>query len=243
LINKRSKQLIRLQVELVKSRQLSAIGTLAATVAHELRNPLADIAITTHRIKKATQDPFIEEMLTNISGRVLESDQIINNILMYAKTPTMHYETVKINDILKLSIDVEAQNYPIGKITINEKIDRTKDLSVDVDPVRIKEVLHNILHNALEAVHKDTGIIEIESNVKGPLVSILIKDNGEGIARKDLKNITRPFFTTKVKGTGLGLVVCKQFITLHGGSLTIKSTKGKGTTVDIRLPIRRQKDA
>ena len=243
LINKRSRQLSRLQVELVKSRQLSAIGILAATVAHELRNPLADIAITIHRIKKETQDPFVEEMLTNISERVLESDQIIGNILMFAKTPTMNYETVKINDILKLTIDVEAQNFPLGKITINEKIDSTKDLSIDVDPVRIKEVFRNILHNALEAVHKDTGIIEIESNVKGPLVSILIKDNGEGIAKKDLKNITRPFFTTKVKGTGLGLVVCKQFLTLHSGSLTIKSTKGKWTTVDIRLPLNKPKDA
>jgi signal transduction histidine kinase len=75
------------------------------------------------------------------------------------------------------------------------------------------------------------------------MVSILIKDNGEGIAKKDLKNITNPFFTTKAKGTGLGLVVCKQVLMLHSGSLTIKSVEGKGTTVTVTLPIRKKENA
>ena len=243
MINKRSKALIRLQMELVKSRHLSAVGTLAATVAHELRNPLADIAISIHRIKKAIKDPLVEEILAGINTRVLESNQIINDILMYSKTTIVRYEPVKINDILLSSIDEQAQNFPIGKITINEKIDRTKDLIIEADPIRIKEVFHNILHNALDAVHKDTGIIEVETDIKDSLVSILIKDNGEGIAKKDLKNITNPFFTTKAKGTGLGLVVCKQVLMLHSGSLTIKSVEGKGTTVAVTLPIHKKENA
>ena len=75
------------------------------------------------------------------------------------------------------------------------------------------------------------------------MVSILIKDNGEGISKKDLKNVASPFFTTKTKGTGLGLVVCKQVVDAHKGSLTIKSDKGKGTTVTITLPIDKKENA
>jgi two-component system sensor histidine kinase HydH len=242
MISKRSKDMLRLQVQLVRSKHLSAIGTLAATIAHELRNPLADIALSTHRIKKMTNDPRVEEVLTGIDARVSESDQIINNILMYSKTTMTHFEPVKINDILRGCIADEAQKFPNAKIAVNEKMDCTNDLSIEADPLRIKEAFLNILDNAFEAVNPDTGIIEIESDIHNSRISVLIKDNGEGIAKKDLKNVTSPFFTTKAKGTGLGLAVCKQVVTLHGGSMTIKSAKGIGTTVAVTLPIHRRKD-
>ena len=243
IINKRSKDLMLLQLELVRSKHLSVIGTMAATVAHELRNPLADIAVSIHRIKKIIKDPLVEEILTIISSRVSESDQIINNILKYSKETKNRREHVKINDIIRSAIDEEAQKLTIGKISIKDKIDCTKDLTIEADPVQIKEVFQNVLHNALEAVHSDTGIIEIETNVDKSMVSILIKDNGEGISKKDLKKVGSPFFTTKTKGTGLGLMVCKQVVGAHKGSLNIKSDAGVGTTVTIKLPKIQKKDA
>ena len=89
----------------------------------------------------------------------------------------------------------------------------------------------------------DTGLVEIETNVDGSMVSILFKDNGEGISKKDLKNVASPFFTTKTKGTGLGLMVCQQVVRAHKGSLIIKSDKGIGTAVTITLPCPKEKDA
>jgi signal transduction histidine kinase len=241
IIDKRSKDLMRLQLELVRAKHLSVIGTMAATVAHELRNPLADISIGIHRIKKIIKDPTVEEILTGISSRVSESDQIINNILKYSKETKAHCKPVKINDILRSVIDEAVQKLTIGKISIKDKIDGTKDLTIEADPVQIKEVFQNVLHNAVEAVHSDTGIIEIETNVDKSMVSILIKDNGEGISKKDLKNVASPFFTTKTKGTGLGLMVCKQVVGAHKGSLIIKSDKRIGTTVTITLPVSQEK--
>jgi two-component system CheB/CheR fusion protein len=243
MIIKRSNDLMHLQLELVRAKHLSVIGTMAATVAHELRNPLADIAISIHRIRKIIKDPLVEEILTGISSRVSESDEIIDNILKYSKKTKARCEPVKINDILRSSIDDEAQRVPAGKISIKDKIDCTKDLIIEADPVQIKEVFQNVLHNAVEAVHMDTGIIEIETNIDKFMVSILIKDNGEGISKKDLKNGASPFFTTKTKGTGLGLMVCKQLVEAHKGFLIIKSDKGMGTAVTITLPIDKKKDA
>jgi two-component system CheB/CheR fusion protein len=243
MINKRSKELLRLQEKLVRARHLSAIGTLAATVAHELRNPLADIAVSTHRIKKISKDRVVEKILNGINARVLESNQIITDILSYSKTVITHFEPVQINDILKVALDEEAQNPRAARISIHKKIDRTKDLSIDADPARLKEVFRNVLHNAVDAVQVDTGRIELDSDVRNSVVVVRIKDNGEGIAKKDLKNVVRPFFTTKAKGTGLGLAVSKQVVVLHGGSITFKSVKGKGTTVEVTLPVQRQKDA
>ena len=243
MINKRSKELVRLQVELVRAKHLSAVGTLAATVAHELRNPLADIALSAYRIKKIIKNPIANEILTDISARVLESNQIISNILMYSRTPIAHYAPVKINDILRDSVAVEVKKFPRRKISIKEEIDSTKDTVIEADPVQLKEVFRNILNNAIEAVSKSAGRIMITSEVINSDVVILIKDNGEGIAKKDLKNISNPFFTTKVKGTGLGLAVCKQVVMLHNGSIAITSVKGKGTTVAVTLPIYQKKNA
>ena len=137
------------------------------------------------------------------------------------------------------SLDEQRKTFQIGKIAIYERLDRTKNLLIDIDPVRINEVFRNILHNAFEAVSVDTGIVEIESRIDNLMVSVLIKDNGVGIARKDLKLVASPFFTTKVKGTGLGLSVCKQVIMLHSGSMTIKSSKKTGTMVTVKLPIKK----
>ncbi|MBF0217544.1 MAG: PAS domain-containing protein [Candidatus Omnitrophica bacterium] len=236
LIAKRTRELLALQVKLVRSRHLAAVGALAATVAHELRNPLADIALSVHRIKKLTKDPLKIKILSGISGRVFESDQIINNILMYSKTPITNYETVRINDILRSSIGKVTEKYPTRKISTTWGIDPTKDLFIDADPVRMKEVFQNVLHNAVESVSEGEVMINVVTQVSGAKVTVRIKDNGEGMSRKDLKNISNPFFTTKTKGTGLGLAVCKQVVMLHGGAITFKSAPGKGTTVAITLP-------
>ena len=91
----------------------------------------------------------------------------------------------------------------------------------------------------------NTGIIEVETRLEADRsdVVVLIKDNGKGIEKKNLKNITTPFFTTKAKGTGLGLAICKQVVMLHKGTMRIESSPGKGTGVEITLPIHDKKNA
>jgi len=229
--------------ELESAKRLSDIGVLAATVAHELRNPLASIELSAYHIKRTTKDPRIEGDISSIKKCLSESDQIINNILLYSKLKTSCLRAVKINNILKECIDEAKGRFPRKNIAINVKTDLIKDLSIRVDSLQIKEVFNNILNNAFDAFNKNSGIIDIESQVNDSTVSILIKDNGEGIEKKHLDKIFDPFFTTKTQGTGLGLAVCNLAIKLHHGLIVIESDKAKGTTVIVTLPIGKQKDA
>jgi signal transduction histidine kinase len=103
--------------------------------------------------------------------------------------------------------------------------------------VQIKEVLSNLLHNACDAIGgKSTGVIVIAGRQKEGFVEISIKDNGQGIPKEVLARLFDPFFSTKARGTGLGLSVCKQIIHYHGGQIAIESEVGRGATVTISLP-------
>ncbi|MBF0522885.1 MAG: PAS domain-containing protein [Candidatus Omnitrophica bacterium] len=243
LIKAGSEELVGLQTKLERSKYLSDIGTLAATVAHELRNTLAAINAAAYSIRRKIKDPSVEGSLNNINKKIIEGGQIINNVLLYSKIKTSDFKSVKINDIFDLCVnDVKTIALSRG-IAITNNLDDTKDLFIEADSVQIQEVFCNILNNALDAVSKDSGKIEIESKVNGSIVSVSIKDNGEGIEKEHLEKVIDPFFTTKAKGTGLGLAVCNQIILLHDGSLVIESEKGKGTTVKITLPIHRKNNA
>lgn len=237
LVQERTKELVEAQVEVERAKRLSDIGVLAATVAHELRNPLTSIGLSAYRIKKMIKDPRAEEDLNTIDKRVSEADQIINNVLSYSKIKIGAFQTVKINSILKECTDEAMGRIPGKTIVVNVKIERTEGLSIDASPLQMKEVFSNILNNAFDALNKNAGIIDIESQVNDSTVSIFIKDNGEGIDKEHLNKVFDPFFTTKTKGTGLGLAVCYRLIMLHNGSISIESDKGKGTTVTITLPI------
>jgi PAS domain S-box-containing protein len=243
LVEEKAQELTSAQKEIDRAKRLSDIGTLAATVAHELRNPLADIGLSIYQIKKTIKDPRIEGRLNAIDKRILEADHIINNVLSYSKIKIGRVQPVKINSILEECIGSGRERFSGQKITVNVKIDTTKDLSIDADPLQLKEVFGNVLNNAFDALNKNAGSIDIGSQVNGSTVSISIRDNGEGIEREHLKKVLEPFFTTKSRGTGLGLAVCNQIILLHNGAIRIESDKGKGTIVTITLPVEKQRNA
>jgi len=239
MVDKRSRALLDLRMKLERKQRLSDVGTLAATVAHELRNTLAAINVAAYNIRRKMKDPRAEESLRSIEKKVSEGAQIINNILRYSKISTPRFEWVEINGIMRECLHELTERFAAQGISVNEKLGFTEELSVEVDPVQLKEVFFNILYNAIDAVGKKAGKIEIESKATGSAVSVVIKDNGEGMEKKHLKKAADPFFTTKAKGTGLGLAVCKQMLALHDGSLGIESDKGKGAAVRVTIPIRR----
>ncbi|MEI6423100.1 MAG: PAS domain-containing protein, partial [Lentisphaerota bacterium] len=236
LVREKSVELMENQLELERSKRLSDIGTLAATVAHELRNPLSGISVAAAVIKRGNADKPVERQLQRIDIMVAESGQIIDNLLFYSRLKSKHRKTLDVHSLLEECIDI-LQQVHIGKnIVISKHIAALKNVTICADPGQIREVFANILNNSADAVPEHGGEIDVKARIYHGLIKIHITDNGIGIAKKDMKKVFDPFFTTKAKGTGLGLTVCMQIVKMHGGFINIKSGNGKGTSLIITLP-------
>jgi signal transduction histidine kinase len=244
MVEERTRQLLDARLELEKARRLSDIGTLAATVAHELRNPLATITMAAYNIKKKAKNPLLEKYLENIRKKVQESDQIINNLLFYSRLKSPQYEDMPLNKIIGECVRLcRNQSGIMKQLSIMKKISPTDHLAIEADPLQIKELFSNILNNACDAVPVEGGKIEIVTESNADHVTIRVRDNGTGIDKQHMEKIFDPFFTTKAKGTGLGLSVCRQIVDLHGGTIRIESERSKGTSFIILLPARRQRES
>ncbi|MDD4899613.1 MAG: PAS domain S-box protein, partial [Candidatus Omnitrophica bacterium] len=237
-VAERTEELIRAQNELVEKKRLSDIGTLSATVAHELRNPLAAIKMATYNIRRKANNPQLDRHLANIDTKVSESEQIINNLLFYSRLKMPHFENTNIYEVLNECISSVAERFDKYQVLVKKDLKQLQGIMAQVDQLQVKEVFNNILNNAYDAFADHKGEIEVASSVDDSMISIYFKDNGEGIDKEYLERLFNPFFTTKAKGTGLGLAVCMQVMSLHNGKINIESEKGKGTTVTVIVPVR-----
>jgi len=240
MVSKRTEELLKVRKELEDSKRLSEIGTLAATVAHELRNPLGVIRAAAYNIKrKSKEDVLFKSHLNNIEKKISESDQIIKNLLSYSRIRMPKRENISCNKLFSESIEHIKEKYNTWNVEIKHKCNCKEDSFIYADPLQMSELHLNILDNAYQAFSNKHGIIEINGiyDKEANAFTINITDNGEGIAKDDLDKVFEPFFTRKSKGVGLGLTVCKQIVDLHRGTINIQSSKGKGTSVRITLPI------
>jgi signal transduction histidine kinase len=237
LVKGKTEELLRVQKELVDAKHLSEIGALAATIAHELRNPLAAIRTAAYNIRRKAQERNLVSHLDNIEKKVLESDQIINNLLSYSRIRTPHLERVDIHELLEECVKAAKDRFQKYKVKVSKKCTCKKGDFLRVDPLHMKELFNNILNNSYESFAQKAGVILIQADYRPRgNFTISFTDNGIGISEANLNRVSQPFFTTKSKGTGLGLTVCYQLVSLHNGSLEIKSEVGKGTTVIVTLP-------
>lgn len=237
MVRDRTRELLRAELALENAKRLSDIGSLSATVAHELRNPLGVIRTAVYNIRRKSQNPLLESHISNIEKKVLESDHIINNLLGYSRIKMPQAEKVKLHVILDECIGFAAERYEKKNIALKKSIEPMNDVVVSVDPFQIREVFNNILDNACQAVSSSGGTLSVSADTSRPdVVSIRFKDNGPGIAAEDMGKIFEPFFTKKSKGTGLGLTVCREMLHLNGGEIVVASKVGKGTTFTITVP-------
>ncbi|MGA1842878.1 MAG: PAS domain S-box protein [bacterium] len=262
-VREKTEELIRAQEKLQNAKRLSDIGILAATVAHELRNPLAVIQTASYNIRRKNRNPLLDKHLDNIKKCISESNQIINNLLFYSRIKNPKHEKINIYDILDECIVLQEERFYKENLFIHKDIKSLKDIYIDADRLQMKELFINILNNAYDALTENVveniswdtggngggnsinngGRIEIVASCNGSnFIKMYFKDNGSGISNGDLNRVFEPFFSKKSKGTGLGLTVCNQIVCLHEGKIEIDSEKGKGTTITIRLPIKRGKD-
>jgi signal transduction histidine kinase len=222
--------------KLHQSKRLSDLGLLAATVAHELRNPLSVIQAALYNIDRKKENIPIESQIKTIEKKIIESEQIISNLLSYAKIKMPNLEKVNILQFIDESIDAVKISFTNDDIKIVKDISADFNNFINVDSHQIKEVFTNLILNAFQSMDKKKGLIHIAAKNDNESMEIVIADNGSGIKKSDLVKVFEPFFTRKTKGTGLGLSLCREIINLHNGSIAIESKLTKGTSIFIKLP-------
>ncbi|HVO37095.1 MAG TPA: PAS domain S-box protein [Candidatus Acidoferrum sp.] len=233
-VKERTKELVEAQTKLLKTERLAAIGELAGMVGHDLRNPLTGIAGAAYYLK-AKYTPNIDcrgrDMLEIIEKDIEHANKIINDLLEYSREMKLKLVETDPKSMLK-----EA----IASMQIPENIkvlDKTSsELKIKVDTERMRRVLMNIIKNAVDAMPKG-GNLTVKSEKIGEKMIMSFSDNGIGMPKEVLNKIWTPLFTTKAKGMGFGLPICKRIVEGHGGRISAESKVRKGTTFTITMPI------
>jgi signal transduction histidine kinase len=234
-VQERTEELLKTQRELKQASRLADIGTLAATVAHELRNPLGVIQLSAYNLKKEKNGVANSSHLINIEKKIWEGNEIINNLLNYARIKIPNFEKIAVKSLLDECVYAVQGRFQEKGIMIEKRFSsEVGDIQADMNQTR--EIFMNILNNACQAYLRSAGKVEVLAEDEGDMIKVIVKDHGVGIAKEDLNRIFDPFFTRKSKGTGLGLTICNELINLNEGKIEISSELGQGTSVTISLP-------
>ncbi|MGE0267092.1 MAG: MASE1 domain-containing protein [Candidatus Omnitrophota bacterium] len=239
LVDEGFKQLSRAQQKLKQHNRLAGLGTLAATVAHELRNPLGVIQLASHNLKRKNKELENNKHLQNIEKKIFESNQIINNLLNYSSIKQPKHDLLNICEILDECVQAVMASVDNSQIHLYKEYPKDLECLIEADPFQIREIFNNILMNAVQSLKDHQGEICLQIMPAADSVSISIMDTGIGIDPADLSEIFQPFFTRKSKGTGLGLAICSELVNLHNGKIEVTSKIGGGTTMTVTLPKKR----
>jgi two-component system NtrC family sensor kinase len=208
-------------------------------VAHDLRNPLQGIAASAYYVKKKTEgngDEKLSAMIKYIEDSVKYSDKIIRDLLDYSGEQKVAFSETDPSSLIKQALSRTA--IP-EKIKLNDKTEDNPKIQVDVDA--LKRVIRNLINNAFDAM-PDGGTLTITSKKNKDNLEIKFADTGVGIPREKMERLWTPFVTTKAKGMGLGLPMCKRIVDAHHGNMLVETQSGKGTTVTLLLPLQPQKE-
>jgi len=207
--------------------------------AHEIRNPLGVMKLATYSLRKTTKKRNEKALthLRHIDEKIEESNKIIHDMLVFARGTMINKRSVDVNELISKTCAENSETIRAAGIVIKEELSANLPL-IQADPVHIGEVLCNIATNAAQAMAKTKKKeLTVRSYQKGKNVVIEMRDTGSGISKEDLKHLGEPFFSTKVKGIGLGLYITYEIVKKHGGKIQVSSEKGKGTLFTVSLPI------
>ncbi len=228
----------KLEEETKRSERLSALGNLAAGVAHEIRNPLNTIAIASQRLKSEFQvetgKSEYENFLKSIIDETKRLNNIVNQFLSLTKAQKLSLVPVNIREFLEELLNLVKLEAGEKKISLNNNFKAEANLRIDRE--EMKKALLNITLNAIQATEAG-GKISVVTSKSNDNFLIKIADSGKGIPKEDLSKIFQPYFTTKERGTGLGLSIAHRIISDHRGKIEVESEVGKGTTFFIYLPL------
>jgi two-component system sensor histidine kinase HydH len=219
-----------------KSRYLNSIGSLAAGVAHEIRNPLSSIKGFAVYFKERLSGNKDDQQTADIMiGEVERLNRVVSQLIEFARPLELKRQNVQIAELVQHAVKLIAADAQKKQISI--EIEAAAEIPpVEVDSDKIKQVFLNIFLNSLAAL-QDGGKLKIKLSSRANNLEVIISDNGAGIEKMDLPRIYDPYFTSKPAGTGLGLAVVQKIMEAHGGNISLESVVGKGTEVFLNFPI------
>ncbi|CAI2718716.1 GAF domain-containing protein [Nitrospina watsonii] len=262
LVNKlleSNRELLSTKEQLIQSEKLAALGELSAEVAHEIKNPLVSVGGFARRLrdhigdlqKKDTGSPppasdlrglfRYANIIVNETERL---ERLLQDILLFSKAEELEVEACPINELVKEVLDFFEVGIEEKDIRVDKNL-MEKDCELYLDKKKIKQVIMNLLFNAIESMPQQgrLNVSTYRSPLKGSVntekeaFTLCIEDTGGGIPQELFENIFNPFFTTKESGTGLGLSISRRIIEGHGGTLYINNNVNKGVTVYVYLPL------
>ena len=225
--------------KLVQAEKLASIGRLAATIAHEIRNPLTSVKLNIQRIAESEHlDEIEQEHLSICQEGVGQIEKFIKELLEFTRVPALARERFPIEQVLEGSLKMLRDSFHQKRVTVERSFAQGLP-PANIDGDRMRQVFLNLLRNAFEAVEDGGRISVVLGSAEGPdggIYVVRISDNGCGIPEKDRENIFEPFFTTKSSGFGLGLANARKIVEQHGGTIKVAAKRGKGSAFVVTLP-------
>ncbi len=231
LVEERTRELKEAQNQLIAAEKLSSLGEMAASVGHELRNPLSVIRNASYLLKAFSRgDTKIEEYVNLIDTESRNAAQIVTDLLDYSRIKPMKSDMIEVRDMVRQILQ---------KAEIPENIQQEINIPDDLPKAlgnaqQIFQILFNLIKNAAEAM-PEGGTLTVKAYRKEKKAIISVIDTGQGIPRENMKNLFEPLYTTKTRGVGLGLAISKRLADLNQAEITVKSKEGEGSVFSLEL--------
>ena len=231
------------QEQLIQAEKLTSLGQMAASIAHEVNNPLAGVLVYTQLLaKKIAGDKFSKEValdyLSKMEPELTRSTKLIRNLLDFARQSPPTLREVNLNEVVNRALDLAAHSAKLQHIQIIKELNPSlPEPMADFD--QLQQVCANLIMNAIQAM-SEGGMLTLRTSVANDSqLKIEVQDTGCGISQENMRKLFTPFFTTKGKGkgVGLGLAVAYGIIQRHKGRIGVQSKEGEGTTFTIYLPL------
>ncbi len=224
----------KMEEQIIHAEKLASIGRLAAGIAHEIGNPLTSVFSFVQILREIEEDPFKKESLETIHFHIHRISEILKQLSGFTKMPAGELKECQVNDIIESSIKLIQYDKKSKNIEIIKELSPAVP-NIMADCNQLSQVFVNLVLNAIDAM-PNGGKLTVRSMFIGGYVVIQFEDTGTGIAQEDLTRIFDPFYTTKEKGTGLGLAVSYNIIKKMQGAISVDSELGKGTLFTITIP-------